>query len=245
MLRLGCDLDGVLADLDSALRIEAQRLWPGKAWSTGGMPTTNTPTDDVEPELTDRERSLTQSPRELTGAQERRLWREVHGITNFWETLAEIEAGAIRRLFELARSRRWEVIFLTSRPWSAGDTVQLQSQRWLDRFGFEHPCVFVVKGSRGKIAAALGLDVMIDDRPENCLDVMLESKARPILIWRSDAAGVPPSAKLVGIGGVSSITECLDVLAQADSASNESNFRDRLKRLLGLKPSSQPTSTSR
>lgn len=243
MLRIGCDLDGVLADLEGSLRVEAQRLWPGKTW-TSAMPATSLSADDVEPGLTDKERSLTPFSRELTNSEERRLWREVRGITNFWETLSEIEEGTIQRLFELARARRWEVIFLTSRPWSDGDTVQLQSQRWLDRLGFEHPSVYVVRGSRGKIAAALGLDVVIDDRPENCLDVLLESQARPILIWRGDAASVPASAKLVGIGGVSNVNACLDILEQADSA-NESNFVDRLKRLLGLKASSQPTSASR
>lgn len=244
MLRLGCDLDGVLADLEGSLRLEAQRLWPGKTW-TSSVPGTSVPGDDVEPALTEKDRSLTTFSRELTSSQERRLWREVRGITNFWETLSEIEGGTIQRLFEMSRARRWEVLFLTSRPWSEGDTVQLQSQRWLDRLGFEHPSVFVVNGSRGKIAAALGLDVVIDDRPENCLDVMLESKARPILIWRGDAASIPASAKLMGMGGVSNVNACLDILEQADSTSNESSFVDRLKRLLGLKASSQPTSASR
>ena len=54
--------------------------------------------------------------------------------------------------------------------------------------------MFVVHASRGKIAAALQLDVIIDDRPENCLDVAIDSAARAILVWRSDEDKVPTSA---------------------------------------------------
>lgn len=242
MLRLGCDLDGVLADLEGVMRREAQRLWPEK--ELVGLPAAvgaqeETPTTAGD-DLSGEEQRVTPATLALTDADQRALWREIHGITNFWETLDEIEEGAVQRLADVAEVRRWEVIFLTSRPWCAGDTVQVQSQRWLDRLGFQHPSVFVVKGSRGKIADALSLDVVIDDRPENCLDVVLESKARAILIWRGDAGTVSTSARRLGIGGVSSVNACLDILEQADSTSNESNFVDRLKRLLGLKPSSQP-----
>ena len=40
-----------------------------------------------------------------------------------------------------ARERRWEVIFLTTRPSTAGELVQLQSQRWLAAHGFQYPSV--------------------------------------------------------------------------------------------------------
>ena len=44
------------------------------------------------------------------------------------------------------------------------------------------------------IAAALTLDLVIDDRPENCLDVTVESKARAILVWRDDKTPLPAAA---------------------------------------------------
>ena len=59
--------------------------------------------------------------------------------------------------------------------------MQRQSQRWLQRMGFPLPSVYVVHGSRGQIAKALQIDVVVDDRPENCLDVVLESQAGAIL----------------------------------------------------------------
>jgi hypothetical protein len=181
---------------------------------------------------------LTPASLPLTRRQERQLWDEVRQIENFWETLDETEPGIIRRLADLARVRRWETIFLTSRPRTAGDPVQAQSQRWLRARGFELPSLFVVSTSRGKIAAALELDVVVDDRPENCLDIAIDSKARAVLIWRGDQGAVPGSARRLGIGGVASVGACLDLLVEADSpGADQTSLVERLKRLLRLKTS--------
>jgi hypothetical protein len=140
------------------------------------------------------------------------LWTHVGQIDRFWMSLKEIEPGAVSRLAQLARARRHDVIFLTQRPPSAGPPAQLQSQRWLDGAGFELPSVYVVNGSRGRVASALALDVVIDDRPENCVDVVTRSRARAILIWRGDRAAAPPGAARVGIELVFSMGEALDRL---------------------------------
>src|SRR3954471_14746445 len=154
----------------------------------------------------------------LTERQQRKLWRHVETIENFWQTLAEIEPGAIARLAAVAAERRWEIIFLTKRPQTAGVTAQLQTQRWLEAHGFRLPSVFVVQRSRGRIAAALGLDIVVDDRPENCLDVVVDSKARAILVWRDDESQLPAAAQRLGIGVVTSVADCLDILTQLDTA---------------------------
>jgi hypothetical protein len=171
----------------------------------------------------------------LTRRQTEAVWRVVSGIEDFWERLDEHEPGSIARLAALADARRWEVIFLTSRPPSAGRTVQRQSQRWLDQRGFAHPSTFVVHGSRGQIADALQLDAVVDDRPENCLDVVLESKAGAILVWRGAQQAVPASARRLGIAVVSSMAECLDALVSADDATGSDSILDRLRRLFGLR----------
>src|SRR5262245_36157034 len=146
---------------------------------------------------------------QLTARQERKLWRHVGSVENFWETLKEIEPGVIARLWPLATTRGWEIIFLTKRPPSGGATAQIQSQRWLAAHGVPHPSVFVVQGSRGKIAAPLALDFVVDDRPENCRDVVVDSRARAILVWRDDQNTLPSAAKRLGIGVVKSVDECL------------------------------------
>jgi hypothetical protein len=101
--------------------------------------------------------------------------------------------------------------------------------------GFPMPSVYVVQGSRGRIADALGLEVFIDDRPDNCLDIVLESKARAILIWRGTTDSIPASAKRLGIGVVHTVNACLDLIVEAQrTADTPLDFTQRLRRLLGL-----------
>ena len=172
----------------------------------------------------------------LTPRQQRRLWHHVETIEDFWQSLREIEPGAVARLAKLAEERRWEVIFLTKRPRTVGATAQVQSQRWLEANGFRLPSVFVVQGSRGRIAAALALDVVVDDRPENCFDVVVDSQAKAILMWRESPKTLPPSAQRLGVGVVASVAECLDILVSVDAPTSDgSSLLDRFKRLLGLK----------
>lgn len=173
---------------------------------------------------------------ELSSRQERRLWRHVLSIEDFWQSLPELEPGTVARMGKIASDRHWEVIFLTKRPDSAGATAQLQTQRWLEHHGFPLPSVYVVTGSRGLIASALELDLVIDDRPENCLDVTLESKARAILVWRDDKKLLPATARRLGVGVVPSMTECLDILAKLDSATPDSRATvvERVVRALGF-----------
>ena len=234
-MRLGFDLDGTVADLQGALAREARRLFPGI--DPASLPRSVAPGADASgeaDETADEPPPFAMSA--LTPRQQKSLWNAVCARENFWETLAELEPGALTRLFRLTRERRWEVIFLTSRPETRGDTAQLQSHRWLAAQGFASPSVFVVHGSRGKIAASLHLEVVVDDRPENCLDVAIDSTARPILVWRGEEEKVPGSARQLGIGAVDSVAACLDILEELDRDDpNEGGFVERLRRLLGLK----------
>ena len=154
---------------------------------------------------------------ELTTREQSRLWRHVGTLDNFWQSLREIEPGAVMRLAAVAAAHRWEVIFLTKRPASAGATAQVQSQRWLVSKGFERPSVYVVQGSRGLIAAALELDVVVDDRHENCYDVVVDSGARAILVWRGQGEQFSAAAERLGVEVVRTVGECLDVLSRPGS----------------------------
>lgn len=231
-MRIGFDLDGTLADMQSALVREARRLFPGIDPALVPVSTAAAP---PEPGRSDAKTADAASIGGLTSSQHRELWKAVCARQNFWEELAEIEPGSIRRLYELTVQRRWEVIFLTSRPESAGDCAQAQSHRWLAKHGFETPSVFVVHGSRGKIASALGLDVFVDDRPENCLDISIDSQTRAILLWRDAEDKVPGSARQLGIGSVSTVADCLDILENLDRGDHEGEgLIGRFKRLLGI-----------
>jgi hypothetical protein len=164
------------------------------------------------------------------------VFPDAERIENFWESLTEAEPGAVSRLGALATSRLWEIIFLTSRPPTAGATVQLQSQRWLESNGFALPSVYVAKGPRGRIAAALGLDVVVDHSADRCIDVVVESDARAMLVWRGHEQALPAEARRSEISIVKSVGDGLDLL-------NAIPYRDpaapgllaRLKRMLGLR----------
>jgi len=237
-LRIGFDLDGVLADMDAALREHCERLF-GTARGEAPSARNGAPADDSEEAATmPAETPVVQL--DLSVRQERQLWRHVSTVENFWESLPEIEPGAIARLASLARERAWEIIFLTKRPRTAGATAQVQSQRWLEARGFLLPSVFVVQGSRGRIAKALDLDIVVDDRPENCLDVITESSARAILVWRSSEA---TTAQRLGIGTVSTVGECLNICEEIDARSRKQpGMLERVKRMLS--PSSHSSSKS-
>jgi hypothetical protein len=259
-LRLAFDLDGVLADMEGELVRQAETLFgeamtrrlqeraaespeqPGQA--PAPIPTTATTTTPAatapDQSKADSDTTLDNAPAlvklQMTTRQQRRLWHHVETIENFWESLTEIEPGSIARLAATATARRWEIIFLTKRPESAGATAQVQTQRWLESKGFPLPSVYVVQGSRGLIAAALGLHFVVDDRPENCLDVVVDSKARAILVWREDDQQLPAATRRLGIGVVKSIDQCLDILTQVDAPEgSQPGVMSRVMRLLGLK----------
>ena len=184
-LRIGFDVDGVVADMDSALTRQAQTLFG--------------------------------SPVNLTSRQQQKLWRQIEGVENFWQHLDEVEPGAVRLLAAAAAAHRWEVIFLTKRQQTRGASAQLQTQRWLVANGFERPSVFVVQGSRGRIAAALALDVVVDDRVENCFDVVVDSTAKTVLVWRNAEERLPAAAERLGIRVVHTLGEWMNSLIEPAS----------------------------
>jgi hypothetical protein len=204
MLRLGIDVDGVVADFRSAFRALAEREVGRTA-------------NDVETEL--------------SKAEVERLWRRVADSSNWWLDVPAYEPDEIARLYDRGRHGRWEIHFLTSRPPSAGDSVQLQTQVWLERFGFFLPSVMTIPaGARGELARALRLDVVVDDRIVNCVEVIGASNAKTLLVAR----GTPDqrlrdAAESRGIGVVSSFAQGLDAIERLEELF--STRRGRLVRL--------------
>jgi hypothetical protein len=228
-LRIAFDLDGTIADMHAVLHKEAERLFGAEALAKAAyeQQKAETATED------DSDSKKAMAELHLTARQQTQLWDHVKTIENFWDILPELEPGIVARIADTAYKRRWDVIFLTTRPTVAGDTVQLQSQRWLKAKGFPLPSVFVVQRSRGRIADALQLDAVVDDRPENCLDVAVESKARPILIWSADPKLIPRGAKRLGVRVATTISEAVDILETLDDLKKESAVVRSIKKLFG------------
>jgi hypothetical protein len=218
-LRIGFDMDGVLADFASAFQeVEVRLFGPGESLGAG------------QPE---KEEEIETPTLHQTRRRRDAIWDAIRATRNFWTALKPTDEGAVRRIHELMLRHRWEVFFITQRPATEGDTVQRQTQQWLVEQGFDWPSVLVISGSRGAAAGALGLHYHVDDSPQNCIDVISESRARPILIAAEADAVTIASAKKLRIGTTRSIAETLDVLDQASAARGQPRLLERLASMIG------------
>jgi len=93
----------------------------------------------------------------------------------------------------------------------------------------------VIEGSRGAAAGAMKLDYLVDDSPNNCVDVKSESKARPILIVEDDDLIGIASARRIGIGTANGIGAALDILERVSDARTKPGVLKQLAQLVGWK----------
>jgi hypothetical protein len=205
-LRLGLDVDGVLADFRSAFQEAARRCLKRKSLPPGSV--AGDPLSPLEIE---------------------RVWKQIARTPNWWMGLEPYEPEQIARLYALARAGHWEVCFLTKRPASAGDAVQFQTQWWLEQHGFFLPAVITVPGSRGDLANALRLDLVIDDQFVNCAEVIGASPTKAVLMLRDGNQELKKHAIDRGIGVVSSLAEVTPVLERVHEL-----LRGRRPRMLRL-----------
>jgi hypothetical protein len=227
-------MDGVLADFSSAYRDVEVRLF--------GPSRPDRP-DDPEREEEAAEKAAEPNrpaPNEPETLRERRrrhdlIWADIRSTCDFWGTLRPLDSGAVARIHTMMLTHRWEVFFITQRPATDGATVQRQTQRWLVEQGFDLPSVLVIAGSRGAAAGAMRLDYLIDDSTQNCLDVLADSRARPILVVGDDDPMAVRSAQRLGLTSVRAIGEALDLLEQATTTRSQPGLLSRLASKVGWK----------
>ena len=226
-LRIGFDMDGVLADFGAAYHQVEERLF-GRVRDSRA--------EDPEVEAGKQEEHEDDArARRASQARGRRdaVWKAIQSTPDFWLTLKPLDPAAVPRIQAMALKYRWEVFFITQRPYTDGDVVQRQTQRWLVAQGYELPSVLVIAGSRGAAAGALRLDYHVDDSAKNCIDVKSESGAKPLLIVDPEDEGSMVKARRLGIGTAHSIGQCLDILDQASQARRSPKLLHRLAQLVG------------
>lgn len=151
-MRIGFDIDGVLANFVSAYAPLLSNI-TGK-----NVPAT-------KPHLWDWDAEV------ATKDQIRQALDEIKGSSTFWTTLEPTEfcSDSLTYLSE-CRHKGDAVVFITSRP---GINTSNQSKVWLEAHNFVDADVYVATSAEHKrlLAKNLELDFFIDDKPSNCLAV--------------------------------------------------------------------------
>jgi len=198
-VRIGFDVDGVLADFSTAFRQVEIRLFGSDSGVAVEAP---------EVEAQQQEAAAPHESRRRRDA----IWNAIRDTPDFWTTIAPCDPAAVRRIHGLMLRYHCEVFFITRRPSTAGQSVQRQTQRWLQDQGFDLPSVLVVAGPLGAAAAALGLDFYVDDRPQNCLEMVAAARTRTILIAPERDQATADRANRLQISVANSIGEALQAI---------------------------------
>ncbi len=162
-LRIGVDIDGVLADFNEAyvrrcISVTGKDLFPGP-YGTWTIKTWNYP------------EAFGYTAEEVSA-----VWDSIKKDGYFWESLGHYDTthDDIAMLAYCASILNDDLYFITARP---GIMSKTQTERWLAHkvrltvgsHKFE-PTVLITS-KKGLAARTLDLDVYIDDKWENCLEV--------------------------------------------------------------------------
>jgi hypothetical protein len=242
-LRIAFDMDGTLADLSSAYAEVEEDLF-GAADEEAKHPAPEVREQEQQTAAAaaaaadvdlERRAGDRRSSRNARTRNRDLVWKTIEATPDFWTTLKPLEEGAVKRLYQLTGELNWEVFFITQRPYTAGGTVQWQTHKWLVEQGFETPSVIPLSTGRGKAAAALRLDYLIDDTAQNCMDVLSDSSARSILLVDPRDVLAETGARRLGIGVAHNMHEVLDLLTQATEARANPSLFEKLRKIVGWK----------
>lgn len=165
---IGVDIDGVLANFNEAYRTRLTNI-TGRDLIPADVVTGTTPENTPPCWSFDRHYGYTVDEIGKT-------WDSIKNDGLFWQSLRPLPgAGAfIQWLFLNVDHGKNEVYYITSRP---GLTAKEQTETWLRNMAFtdDNLTVMIARDSKGLFAKGLGLDVMIDDKGENCIDVKTAS----------------------------------------------------------------------
>lgn len=178
LIKIGIDVDGVLADFNRPYKALIEKR------TSIRLPDIS----DSYPNTWHYERAAGMSPED-----EKRIWAEIHREPGWWAALPALP-DAVEFLVWLKNdlnAPHSDIYFITHR---AGASAKWQTEIWLREKGFKRPTVLLT-GRKGDAASILSLDVYIDDKNENCLDVKEKSPSTTCYMlkqpWNHPVDGVP------------------------------------------------------
>lgn len=197
-MRIGVDVDGVLADFNESFIDTVKRLTGRDLFGAGYVPTTWNYPEAVG----------------YTGPEVTQVWDTIKANPTFWLSLRPYW-DAMTALEQLrVMSVEHDLYFITSRP---GVKAKHQSEVWLATHSGDfawNPTV-LISSEKGKCAKALHLDYYVDDRYENVQDVVSETRGRTFayMVDRPWNQSVPMEPRRVG-----SISDFLDIITHGKTA---------------------------
>jgi uncharacterized HAD superfamily protein len=173
-MRLGIDIDGVLADFNTAFY---NRLI--KVVGRNPFPANYQPTD---PPCWEWPTAMG-----YTYEEEMATWADVWDDAYFWQHLNDEQDASetLQQIDKLSVIQGHEFYFITNRK---GKFVKQQTERWLESRGIYYPTV-LISGNKIPIINALKLDAFLDDRldtvneAQRCVD---EGEILPCRIYLRD-----------------------------------------------------------
>ena len=150
-MRIGIDVDGVLADFVNGFCDLAERKL-GKV--VGRTPDRWEWADDY-----------------LTQEEQAELWKHIKANPYWWGTLKPIDTtGGSRRILDRWANLRYDIYAITTR---VGDGALYSTMDWLIEEFFPIPVIITRNAiDKAKVAEALRLTHFVDDNADNCRAVM-------------------------------------------------------------------------
>jgi 5'(3')-deoxyribonucleotidase len=142
-MRIGIDVDGVLADTIVAIQRKFNGWDTTKGWYGG-----------------------------FTKEEFDKVWADARHTDKFWENIPVVQGFNHRAMIDL--NEKHDLYFITDRFDTVGGSAVRQTLNWV-RFQLlagATPAGIVVAKFKGPVAKVLDLDAFIDDKPENCTDVV-------------------------------------------------------------------------
>ena len=189
-LRLGIDIDGVLADFRNAFRDTARECLRREVVSDA------------------------LSENSLSHIDIDRVWNHIARRPNWWMTLRAYEPDEIAKLYALCALAQVGSLFPDEASSECRRRGAVPDAMVAGAAGVLSAAVITVPGSRGDLANALRLDLAIDDQFVNCAEIIGAGPTKALLMLRDPNPAMQQHAIDRGVGVVSTLAETLPILQQ-------------------------------